>query len=202
MSVPKITHKWLVDKGACYYNDDGTPCRYLGEWLLPRLPIDFEQLGRMRKIPSEDKLWALYGLMSPEQSRLSARRSALRCIGNWCNVPPVVMRWLEHGREEDRSAASAAAWSATSAAARSAASAAARSATSAAARSDASAAARSATAAARSAASAAAWSATSAAASAAARSAAWNAAWNAAESAAESAAVRDAIAILRGEAGL
>jgi len=117
-----ITHEWLVSKGACYFDEEGEPDTALGRWLLPKLPISIEQLGRMRKIPARDKLWALYRLMSEEQCSLAARRSALRCIGNWeAEVPEVVLRWLREGREEDRKDAEYAAGSAAEFAARSAA---------------------------------------------------------------------------------
>jgi len=100
-----ITHEWLVSKDACYFDQySGEPDTALGGWLMPKLPISIEQLGRMRKIPARDKLWALYRLMSEEQCSLAARRSALRCIGNW-DAPEIVLRWLRDGLEEDRAAA-------------------------------------------------------------------------------------------------
>ena len=183
---PQITLEWLISEGACYYAEDGTPKCELGEWLKPKLPITATQLARMRKIPVEDKLWALHRLMSDEQARLAARLSALSVIDSW-DAPQVVVDWLKTGDESLKSAA----WSAADSAAWAAARYAAWSAEGSSARYAADSAALSATAAARSAAESASWS--------AARSAAWSAEGSSARSAAESAALKRAIQILTGE---
>jgi len=191
-----ITHEWLVSKSACYFDAcSGYPCTVLGAWLMPKLPISIEQLGRMRKIPSDDKLWALCRLMSEEQRSLAARRSALRCIGNWeAEVPEVVLRWLREGREQDRGDAYSAATSAAYSAAYSAMWHAARSAAGSAAGSTA----EYAWSAARSAAYSDMWNAARSAAEYASTSAAYSAAYSAMWHVAGAALVKDAIAILRG----
>ena len=111
-----ITYDWLVEQGACYYEDENNPTE-LGAWLKPKLPITIQQLKRMRKIPAEDKLWALYRLMSEDEARYCARMNALSVVGNW-DCPTVVREWLETGDENLRLAARSAAGSAADSTAR------------------------------------------------------------------------------------